>query len=148
MGLIAFPLPLTANAGSVQLGIELETAETIGSVLLAAILIGKMIAIAISQSSGFLGGIVFPAIFLGGTAGLLVHSIFPSIPIALCVGAMLAAVPGAFLNAPLALLIIAAGTVRLQPEALLPIGMAVVIAHMLMSIMRTYVLKESLPPGN
>jgi len=148
VGLIAFALPLTATAGSVQLGIELETSETIGTVLLAAILIGKMIAIAISQSSGFLGGIVFPAIFLGGTAGLLVHSIFPSIPIALCVGAMLAAVPGAFLNAPLALLIIAAGTVRLQPEALLPIGMAVVIAHMLMSIMRTYVLKESLPPGN
>jgi H+/Cl- antiporter ClcA len=102
----------------------------------------------ISQSSGFLGGIVFPAIFLGGTAGLLVHSIFPSIPIALCVGAMLAAVPGAFLNAPLALIIIAAGTVRLQPEALLPIGLAVVIAHILMSFMRTYVLKESLPPKN
>ena len=33
--------------------------------------------------------------------------------------------PGAFLNAPLALIIIAAGTVRLEPEALLPIGMAV-----------------------
>lgn len=33
--------------------------------------------------------------------------------------------PGAFLNAPLALLIIVAGTVRLEPEALLPIGMSV-----------------------
>jgi len=148
VGLIAFALPLTATAGSVQLGIELETSETIGTGLLAAILIAKMIAISISQSSGFLGGIVFPAIFLGGTAGLLVHSIFPSIPIALCVGAMLAAVPGAFLNAPLALIIIAAGTVRLQPEALLPIGMAVVIAHLLMTFMRMYVLKESLPPNN
>jgi chloride channel protein, CIC family len=64
------------------------------------------------------------------------------------VGAMLAAVPGAFLNAPLALIIIAAGTVRLQPEALLPIGMAVVIAHTLMTVMRTYVLRASLPPSN
>ena len=148
VGLIAFALPLTATAGSVQLGAELQIAESLGVGLLAAVLVGKMIAISISQSSGFLGGIVFPAIFLGGTAGLLVHSIFPSIPIALCVGAMLAAVPGAFLNAPLALIIIAAGTVRLQPEALLPIGMAVVIAHLLMSIMRKYVLKESLPPSN
>ena len=148
VGLIAFALPLTATAGSVQLGIELDTSETLGFSLLAAVLVGKMIAIAISQSSGFLGGIVFPAIFLGGTAGLLVHSIFPGIPIALCVGAMLAAVPGAFLNAPLALIIIAAGTVRLQPEALLPIGIAVVIAHVLMSFMRKYVLKESLSPSN
>jgi H+/Cl- antiporter ClcA len=148
VGLIAFALPLTATAGSKQLGVELEIAETMGVGLIAAILIGKMIAISISQSSGFLGGIVFPAIFLGGTAGLLVHSIFPGIPIALCVGGMLAAVPGAFLNAPLALIIIAAGTVRLQPEALVPIGIAVVIAHMLMSFIRKYVIKETLPPGN
>lgn len=148
VGLIAFALPLTATAGSKQLGTELEISETMGVGLIAAILVGKMIAIALSQSSGFLGGIVFPAIFLGGTAGLLVHSIFPDIPIALCVGAMLAAVPGAFLNAPLALIIIAAGTIRLNPEALVPIGIAVVIAHMLMSAMRKYVLKESLLPSN
>lgn len=148
VGLIAFALPLTATAGSSQLGIALDLAETLGPGLLTAVLIGKMIAIACSQSSGFLGGIVFPAIFLGGTAGLLIHSIFPSIPIALCVGAMLAAVPGAFLKAPLALIIIAAGTIRLQPEALVPIGIAVVIAHILMYVIRQAMLKESLPPGN
>jgi H+/Cl- antiporter ClcA len=44
--------------------------------MIAAILIGKMVAIALSRSSGFLGGIVFPSIFLGGTAGLLIHSFF------------------------------------------------------------------------
>jgi H+/Cl- antiporter ClcA len=148
VGLISFALPLTATAGSKQLGIELEISETMGAGLIAVILIGKMIAIALSQSSGFLGGIVFPAIFLGGTAGLLAHSIFPDIPIALCVGAMLAAVPGAFLNAPLALIIIAAGTVRLEPEALAPIGIAIVSAHMLMSVIRKYLLKELLSPTN
>jgi H+/Cl- antiporter ClcA len=148
VGLISFALPLTATSGSGQLGTELKISESMGAGLIAAILIGKMIAITLSQSSGFLGGIVFPAIFLGGTAGLLVHSIFPFIPIALCVGAMLAAVPGAFLNAPLALIIIAAGTIRLEPEALVPIGIAVVVAHTLMSVMRKYVLKESLPPSN
>jgi hypothetical protein len=56
--------------------------------------------------------------------------------------------PEAFLNVPLGLIIIAAGTVRLQPEALFPISIAVVVAHTLMSFMRTYVLKESLPPSN
>lgn len=148
VGLISFALPLTATAGSSQLGIVLETSEEIGVGLLAAILIGKMFAIALSQASGFLGGVVFPAIFLGGTAGLLIHSLFPAIPIALCVGAMLAAVPGAFLNAPLALIIIAAGTVRLEPEALLPIGIAVVTAHILMSIVRKYVSDEPPSPGD
>jgi len=148
VGLISFALPLAATGGSSQLGTELQSAETMGAGLIAATLIAKMVAIALSQSSGFLGGVVFPSIFLGGTAGLLVHSIFPNLPIALCVGAMLAAVPGAFLNAPLSLIIIAAGTIRLEPEALVPIAFAVVIAHTLMSVMRKYVLKESLSPSN
>lgn len=148
VGLIAFALPLTATAGSKQLGLELDVYESLGVGLLIAVLLGKMVAISLSQSSGFLGGIVFPAIFLGGTSGLLVHSLFPSIPIALCVGGMLAAVPGAFLNAPLALIIIAAGTVRLQPEALLPIGLAVVVAHVFMSAIRHSQSKAQLPPSN
>lgn len=148
VGLISFALPLAATSGSGQLATELEISETIGVGLILAILIGKMFGIAISQASGFLGGIVFPSIFLGGTAGLLVHSIFPSIPIALCVGAMLAATPGAFLNAPLALLIIAAGTVSIGAEALAPIAISVVIAHLLLSWLRKYVLKESLPKND
>ncbi len=148
VGLISFALPLAATSGSGQLATEIQISETIGAGFIFAILIGKMFAIAISQSSGFLGGIVFPSIFLGGTAGLLVHSLFPSIPIALCVGAMLAATPGAFLNAPLALLIIAAGTVSIGAEALAPIAISVVIAHLLMSLMRKYLLKESLPKND
>ncbi len=148
VGLISFALPLTATSGSGQLATELQISETLGAAFIAAILIGKMFGIALSQSTGFHGGIVFPSIFLGGTAGLLIHSLFPSIPIALCVGAMLAATPGAFLSAPVALLIIAAGTVSIGAEALAPIAISVVIAHMLMSIMRNYVFKEQLPKND
>jgi hypothetical protein len=36
----------------------------------------------------------------------------------------------------------------LQPEALVPIGIAVVIAHTMMSVIRKYVLKESLALSN
>ncbi len=148
VGLISFALPLAATSGSSQLATEIQLSGTIGAAFFFAILIGKMFAISISQSTGFLGGIVFPSIFLGGTAGLLVHSLFPSIPIALCVGAMLAATPGAFLSAPLALLIIAAGTVGIGAEALAPIAISVVVAHLLMASIRKYVLKESLPPND
>jgi H+/Cl- antiporter ClcA len=41
VGLIAYALPLTATAGSKQLGLELEISETMGVGLIAAILIGK-----------------------------------------------------------------------------------------------------------
>ena len=142
VGLIAFALPLTATSGSSQLAAELQNSATIGSGFIAVVLISKMMAIALSQSAGFLGGTVFPIIFIGGTTGLLVHSIFPSVPIALSVGAMLAAVPGAFLNAPLSLIMIAAGTVGIGAEAIVPIAIAVVTAHISISLLKNYVVQE------
>ncbi len=142
VGLLAFALPLTATSGSNQLTIELEASATLGSALVAAVLIAKMFAIAISQSSGFLGGVVFPIIFVGGTAGVLVHSLFPSVPIALSVGAMLAAVPGAFLGAPVSLILIAAGTVGLGAAALVPICIAVVTSYLTLALLRSYIVRE------
>ncbi len=142
VGLLAFALPLTATSGSSQLTTELEISATLGTAFVAAILIAKMFAIALSQSSGFLGGVVFPIIFVGGTAGVLVNSIFPAIPIALSVGALLAAVPGAFLGAPVSLILIAAGTVGLGEAALVPICIAVVTSHLTLALVRNYVVRQ------
>lgn len=142
VGLLAFALPLTATSGSSQLTTELEISATLGAAFVAAILIAKMFAIALSQASGFLGGVVFPIIFVGGTAGVLVNSIFPEIPIALAVGSLLAAVPGAFLGAPVSLILIAAGTVGLGASALVPICIAVVTSYLTLAMLRHYVVRE------
>jgi len=50
------------------------------------VLVGKMVAITLSQEAGFLGGTVFPILFIGGTAGIVVHGVLTDIPIALAVG--------------------------------------------------------------
>lgn len=142
VGLVAYALPLTATAGSSQLAVETQNYATMSVGFITALLLGKMLAIALSQESGFLGGIVFPIIFIGGTAGVLVHTILPTIPIALSVSAMLAAVPGAFLNAPLSLILIAAGTVEVGPEALAPIGLAVISAHITLALIQAYIVRR------
>lgn len=142
VGLLAFALPLTATSGSNQLSTELEISATLGTAFVAAVLIAKMLAITLSHSSGFLGGIVFPVIFIGGTSGVLVNSIFPNIPIALSVGTMLAAVPGALLGAPVSLILIAAGTIGLGASALVPICIAVVTSYLSLSLVRNYVVRE------
>jgi H+/Cl- antiporter ClcA len=142
VGLITFALPLVANSGSSQLGTILQNSALYGAAFLVAILIAKMLALALSQAAGFLGGFVFPLIFIGGTAGVLVNNIFPDIPIALAVGSMLAAVAGAILNAPVSLILIAVGTVLIAPTALVPICIAVVISHMSLAIVRYYVVGE------
>ena len=62
--------------------------------LLAALVIAKMLTFAVSQASGFVGGPIFPALFIGGTAGVLVHQVFPGVPLGLAFSCLLAAVPG------------------------------------------------------
>ena len=101
-----------------------------------------MFAVTLSQSSGFLGGVVFPIIFIGGTTGVLVNNLFPAIPTALSVGALLAAVPGAFLSAPVSLILIAAGTVGIGPSALVPVGVAVVTAQITMAMIQHYIVRK------
>jgi H+/Cl- antiporter ClcA len=129
VGLIAFALPLTATGGSNQLAYEAQNVANLGIGLLLVVLVGKMIAITLSQEAGFLGGTVFPMLFIGGTAGIVVHGLLPDIPIALAVGAMIGAVPGAIIGAPVSFILIAVGGVGLGVTAVAPIGIAVITAH-------------------
>ena len=50
-----------------------------------------------TAESGSIGGPIFPALFIGGTAGVAVHQIFPSVPLGLAFTCLFAAVP-AFLT--------------------------------------------------
>ena len=76
-GLVGVALPLTLFTGSDQLNTVLSDAGTLGLGLLIALLIGKMLTFGVSQASGFIGGPIFPALFIGGTAGVLVHHSIP-----------------------------------------------------------------------
>ena len=76
-GLVGVVLPLTLFTGSDQLKTVLGDAGTLGVGLIAALLIGKMLTFGVSLGSGFVGGPIFPALFIGGTAGVLVHAVFP-----------------------------------------------------------------------
>jgi H+/Cl- antiporter ClcA len=130
VGLIAFAMPLTATDGSRQLAYETANIAILSIGLLSAVLIGKMVAFALSQGAGFLGGPVFPILFIGGTAGILVHMIVPAIPAPVAVAATIAAVPGAIIGAPVSFILIGAGVAGVGVGGLAPIGMAVITAHL------------------
>jgi H+/Cl- antiporter ClcA len=141
IGLAAFAMPLTLGSGNAQLAALLENPVPLGVGLLLAVLAVKMIAVVISLSIGFIGGNVFPMIFIGGTAGVIVHLIFPSIPIALAVSALMAAVPGSFLRAPVSLTLVAGLSVGLAPETTAPVIVSVITAYLLVAAIR-YVVKQ------
>lgn len=129
IGLLAFALPLTATGGSSQLTFATDHVLSLGLGLLVAVLLAKILAMALSQEAGFLGGAVFPMLFIGGTAGMIVHQVFPGIPVALAVAALLAAVPGATIGAPVSFMLIGVGTVATGLEGLPAVGVAVIVAH-------------------
>ncbi|MGB9359221.1 MAG: chloride channel protein [Acidimicrobiia bacterium] len=141
VGLIAVALPLTLGAGQTQLGTVVDGASGLGIGLLAAALIGKMIAMALSLRAGFMGGNVFPLIFIGGTAGTLVFLVFPDVPFALALSCMLAAVPGSYLRAPVSLTFIAAIALGLGAETIAPVTVSVITAYVVVAIAR-YLLTQ------
>jgi len=147
IGLLAFALPLTVGAGNSQLTAIVDNSAQLSVGLLLAVLIGKMLAMALSLASGFIGGNVLPMLFVGGTAGTIVHLMFPDIPYAIAVGCMLSAVPGGFIKAPLGLIAIAALSVGLGPVTTAPVAVAVAVSYLLTSAVLTVVRKRvTVPP--
>ena len=135
-GIVGVALPLTMFSGSDQLNTVLHDAGTLGLGLLAAILIAKMLTFAVSQGSGFVGGPIFPSLFIGGTAGVLVHQVIPGVPLGLAFTCLLAAVPGALAPAPFSMVLMAAFLTQVGALQTAPILIAVITAFLTMEAVK------------
>ncbi len=136
IGLIAFAVPLAASGGSAQLVYLSENLESFEVGLLILALLAKMAAVSLSNKAGFLGGQVFPMLFIGGTVGALISAVVPAIPASLAVGVMIAAVPGAIIGAPVTFIILGVGTVGLGISSVAPMGIAIITAQLAVSALR------------
>ncbi len=141
VGVMAMALPLTLGAGQSQLETVIDGMSTWGAGLLLLVLLAKMVALSLSLEVGFLGGNVFPMMFIGGLSGVIASLIFPEIPAALAVSCMLAAVPGSYLQAPIGMTFIAAVAVALDPRTTAPVAVAVITSYLIISTVR-YLLKK------
>ena len=131
-GIVGVALPLTMFSGSDQLNTVLGDAGTLGLGLLIATLIAKLLTFAVSQGSGFVGGPIFPSLFIGGTAGVIVHQVIPGVPLGLAFTCLLAAVPGALAPAPFSMVLMAAFLTQVGALQTAPILIAVVTAFLAM----------------
>jgi H+/Cl- antiporter ClcA len=129
LGGIAIVVPLTLASGKGQMGVATENVGELSAALLVAVVLAKVLAMAIALATGFIGGPVMPSLFIGGTAGLAIHVLFPEIPLALAFSAMLVAVPGVSVGAPFSmvlLVVLAAGVGGVNASVA---GVAVVTAY-------------------
>jgi H+/Cl- antiporter ClcA len=131
-GVIGVALPLTLFTGSAQLKTVVNDAGTLGVGLLAATVIAKIITFAISQGSGFIGGPIFPSLFIGGTGGVFVHALIPSVPLGLAFTCVFAAVPGSLVAAPFTVVLLAAFVSQLGGLQTAPVLIAVATAYLTM----------------
>ena len=131
-GLVGVVLPLTMFTGSDQLKSVISDQSTLGLSLLVALVIAKMVTFAICQASGFVGGPIFPALFIGGTAGVALHVAFPAVPLGLAFTCLFAAVPGAVVAAPFSMVLLAAFMTQIGTLQTAPILIAVVTAFLVM----------------
>ena len=137
-GIAGVALPLTMFSGSDQLNTVLKNAGTLGLGLIAATLIVKMITFAVSEGSGFVGGPIFPSLFIGGTAGVLVHQVIPGVPLGLAFTCLLAAVPGALAPAPFSMVLMAAFLTQVGALQTAPILIAVVTAFLTLEAVKYF----------
>ncbi len=86
LGLLAFILPTTIGLGTTQMPIVTQQAAEIGVLLLIVFALAKLVALSGALNFGFIGGPIFPLLFVGSSLGSAVHLIFPQVPLGLALG--------------------------------------------------------------
>ncbi len=106
LGVIAYHLPLTRYFGHEQ--INTLMLGDISLQILLALLIFKIIAIAVTVTSGWRGGFIIPLFFVGATLGLIIHQLFPSTNLTLAIVSCMAAINACVTRTPMSTTILLA----------------------------------------
>lgn len=131
LGITGVILPLTLFMGSDQLQLLIDHYLEVSLLLLVVLILAKILLMSFAFSTGFAGGYIFPAFFIGGTLGILVFRLFPFIPLAVCLVCVIAGVSVALLRSPIALALIIAIVFEqaLIPAMAIALVMGFVVSH-------------------
>ena len=132
-GLVGVALPLTLFTGTDQLPTVIHDGAALGAGLLIAVVFAKILVFALCNATGFIGGPFLAMLFIGGTAGVTAHVLIPGLPEGLAFAAMFAALPGALVDAPFSLIVLAALTTQVGTLQIAPVAIAVLTAYLAVS---------------
>lgn len=99
LGTIAYYLPITRYFGHHEINELLATEFSLQFLL--AIFIFKIIAIAVTVTSGWRGGFIIPLFFVGTTLGLILHHFFPSVDLSITIVSCMAAINSCVTRTPM-----------------------------------------------
>ncbi len=129
LGLLAVALPITIGLGTNGMVDVYQQASEIGVALLLVFALAKLLALSGALSFGFIGGPIFPLLFVGSALGAAINLLFPQLPPGLTFGCMIVAVPAAIVPIPLALVVIGIIVIGMSPTNALPVILAALVAR-------------------
>lgn len=128
LGLLVIVLPTTFGLGTTSMSMVSQQAAEIGVILLVVFALTKLVALSGALNFGFIGGPIFPLLFVGSCLGDAINLIFPQIPLGLALGCMIVGVPAAIVPIPLALGAIGIIIIGLTAANALPVFIAALVA--------------------
>ncbi|MGZ4953280.1 MAG: chloride channel protein [Halobacteriota archaeon] len=106
IAIFAYFLPELMFSGEAQIHPILDNPGAYGVLVLLVFAILKVLLLALSFKSGYLGGPIFPTLFASTMVALALSLLFPSVPIALLFTCIVAATVTLVLDAPLAAILL------------------------------------------
>lgn len=97
---------------------------------LVGTLFGKVLSMAVCLGFGMVGGNIFPCIYAGTCAGVLVTRLIPSCPFSLAVPCMMSAVPASFAPIPFSLVGLVALVLVIDGKMAAPVFIATFVSFM------------------
>ena len=132
-GLVGVALPLTLFTGTSQLQTLIHDGAALGAGVVVAVVFAKILAFALCEATGFIGGPVLVMLFIGGTAGIAAHLLVPGLPEGLAFATMFAALLGALVAAPVSGIVLVALTTQIGALQLAPVAIAVLTSYLAVS---------------
>ncbi|MDW7732805.1 MAG: chloride channel protein [Methanolobus sp.] len=128
LGLLSVVLPTTIGLGTTEMETVTQQAAEIGVILLIVFALAKLLALSGALSFGFIGGPIFPLLFVGSAVGSAINLLFPQLPEGLVLGCMIVAVPASIVPIPLALAVIGIVIIGVSLTNALPVIIAALVA--------------------
>jgi H+/Cl- antiporter ClcA len=126
---VCYFIPDLMFSGETEIHSIIASYTEIGIAMLLAMAVLKVVLLALSFKSGYLGGPIFPTIFTCTMIGLALSLVFPGVPVAIFVLCLMGAVITLALGAPLTaiLLVIVIGTTNQEMMSLIVLSSVVAL---------------------
>ena len=123
-GAVIFAVPLAGFSGAEESRIVISEREQLAVGLMLAAVAAKIIATSAVFSTGFVGGPIFPMLFVGGTSGAILSVLIPGLPPGIAITGMMAAVPAPLMGLPISATFMVSFVFGLGAQQAVPAGIA------------------------